>query len=139
MRIYSFLSPVLTEKTKRVTDFGKDFQNQIDLMLSVMGTSLGVGLAAPQVGESLKFFVAAHENKKYVIVNPKIVWRSFENEIDIEGCLSIPNFQKQVERSKTIGIIAQNRYGDKIEMEVTGYLARIFQHEIDHLNGILIN
>jgi peptide deformylase len=138
MKIYTYPSPILTKKTKKVTDFGKDFQSLVDIMLAKMRFSLGVGLAAPQVGESIKLFVAEYETKLYVIANPKIEWRSFDMETDIEACLSLPGQKRYIERSKAIGISGKDRYGKDIKMDVEGYLARIFQHEIDHLNGILI-
>ncbi len=145
MRIYTVPSPVLIEKTKQITDFGSEFQILVDKMFMTMRLVPGVGLAAPQVGESLKLFVVEYIDeekqsiKLYTIANPKIEWRSFEQELGIEGCLSIPRLQANVERSKAMGISGLDRYGKKLEIEADGYLARIFQHEIDHLNGILIS
>lgn len=138
MKIYTKPSFLLTEKTKKVTDFGNEFQSLVDLMIAMMHFNLGVGLAAPQIGEPLKLFVAEYENKLYVIANPKIEWRSFDREVGMEGCLSIPSRNEYIERSKSIGISGIDRHGNKTEMDIEGYLARIFQHEIDHLNGILI-
>jgi peptide deformylase len=139
MKIYKVYSPFLTEKTEKVKDFGKEFQSLIDRMIFTMRFSGGIGLAAPQVGEALKLFVAENDNKIYVIANPKIRYRSFEIESGLEGCLSLPLQREYVERSKSIGISGSDRYGNKIEIDADGLLARIFQHEIDHLNGILIS
>lgn len=144
MRIYKTPSQILTKKAKNVTDFGDDFQKLINDMFATMMLSGGVGLAAPQIGESLNLFVVEYLDmdkkiaKRYTIVNPKIEWRSFDRESEIESCLSIPSYSIDKERSKSIGISCLDRYGNKSEIEVSGYLARIFQHEIDHLNGILI-
>ena len=73
----------------------------------------------------------------FVVVNPKIVWHSQDVVDGIEGCLSIPGYLGEVERSDAIRIRAQNRHGKKVKMRLTGWTARIFQHEIDHLNGVL--
>jgi len=144
MRIYKVPSEVLRAKTKKVTNFGKETQDLIDKMLATMRLAMGVGLAAPQVGESLKLFVAEHIDIEkeiadvYVVANPKIEWRSFDMKYDGEACLSVPRYQTYIERSTKVGISGLDRFGNKLEIEAEGYLARVFQHEIDHLNGVLI-
>lgn len=137
MKIYRYPSYLLTEKTNKVKDFGQEFQSLVDLMIGTMIFNLGVGLAAPQVGEPLRIFVAQSDTI-HILVNPTIKWCSFEMTEDDEGCLSIPRTLLPVKRFKCIGIDYQDRYGDKKEISAEDYLARIFQHEIDHLNGIMI-
>jgi len=104
-----------------------------------------VGLAAPQVNESLRLLVVefGDENdeevppKLYTLVNPEIVRASKETEVGVEGCLSIPGFVGDVERSQSVTIKGQSRRGQPLRIKANGWLARIFQHEIDHLDGVL--
>jgi peptide deformylase len=104
-----------------------------------------VGLAAPQIGESLRLVVVEYtededENakpKKYVLINPEIVKRSEETVTDLEGCLSLPGLVGSVERHQSVTVKAKNRFGKPLKIEAEEWLARIFQHEIDHLDGVL--
>jgi peptide deformylase len=106
----------------------------------------GVGLAAPQVGLSERLIVVEYDEndevedspkKLYVVVNPEIIKMSEETEKGIEGCLSIPALVGEVERSREVVVRGQNRRGQPVKIKAGGWLARIFQHEIDHLDGIL--
>jgi peptide deformylase len=106
-------------------------------MFAEMYRSDGVGLAAPQVGMPYKFFVMDDGENKKTVINPKINFFSEEKIIFEEGCLSIPEIFAELERPKTIKVEYYNENGEKIEEELTDYTARIFQHENDHLNGIL--
>jgi peptide deformylase len=143
--IYKFPHPVLRLKAKPVKDFDQEFQTLVDDMLETMRQAPGVGLAAPQVGESLQLVVVefGHEDdetvpkKTYVIVNPEIVKRSEELVTDVEACLSVPELAGEVERHQSIVVKAQDRHGQQRKLTLHGWLARIFQHEIDHLNGVL--
>lgn len=143
--IYKFPHPVLRLKAKPVKDFDQDFQTLVDDMLETMRSAPGVGLAAPQVGESVQLVVVefGHEDdenvpkKTYVIVNPEIVKRSDELVTDVEACLSVPDLAGEVERHHSIVVKAQDRHGHQRKLTLHGWLARIFQHEIDHLNGVL--
>ncbi|MGM0640762.1 MAG: peptide deformylase [Thermotogota bacterium] len=129
--------PVLRGKTEEIKIFDERFRDLIDKMYSEMYKSDGVGLAAPQVGMPYKFFVMDDGQGKKAVINPKILSFSDENITFEEGCLSIPEIFAEIERPKTIKVEYYNEYGEKIEEELTDYTARIFQHENDHLNGIL--
>lgn len=137
--------PVLRRKARKVTDFGAGLQELIDDMVETMRTAPGVGLAAPQVNTSFQLIVVEfgdEENddappKLYTVVNPEIVKPSRETEMGTEGCLSVPGFVGDVERSISVTVKGQNRYGQPLKTKAQGWLARIFQHEIDHLNGVL--
>ena len=143
--IVTFPEPSLRLKSKQVTKFDIELQTLIDNMFETMRAAPGVGLAAPQIGESLRLVVVEYsededENakpKKYVLVNPEIVKRSEEMVTDIEGCLSLPGLAGMVERHEAVTIKAKNRFGKPLKIEAEGWLARIFQHEIDHLDGVL--
>ena len=142
--IVTFPEPSLRLKSKQVTKFDIELQTLIDNMFETMRAAPGVGLAAPQIGESLRLVVVDYtededENakpKKYVLVNPEIVKRSEEMVTDIEGCLSLPGLAGMVERHEAVTIKAKNRFGKPLKIEAEGWLARIFQHEIDHLDGV---
>ena len=143
--IVTFPEPSLRLKSKQVTKFDTELQTLIDNMIETMGAAPGVGLAAPQIGESLRLVVVEYTEdededarpKKYVLVNPEIVKRSEEMVTDIEGCLSLPGLAGKVERHEAVSIKAKNRFGKPLKIEAEGWLARIFQHEIDHLDGVL--
>ncbi|MCS7010317.1 MAG: peptide deformylase [Anaerolineales bacterium] len=138
--------PVLRRKAKKVTDFGPELQRLIEDMIKTMRAAPGVGLAAPQVGVLQRVIVVEYpENEDdenapkrlYVVVNPEIKEMSVETEVGVEGCLSIPGVQGEVERARALIVRGQNRRGQPVKLKVTGWTARIFQHEIDHLEGIL--
>jgi len=143
--IVTFPDPFLKLKAKQVTKFDTELQTLVDNMFETMRAAPGVGLAAPQIGESLRLVVVEYtededENakpKKYVLVNPEIVKRSEEMITDIEGCLSLPGLAGRVERHEAVTVKAKNRFGKPLKIEAEGWLARIFQHEIDHLEGVL--
>lgn len=137
---------VLRRKARKVTEFDKELQKTIDDMTETMREAPGVGLAAPQVGLPERLVVVEYEEddekedsprKLYVVVNPEIISASEETEMGIEGCLSIPGLVGEVERSLEIVVRGQNRRGQLVKIKANGWLARIFQHEIDHLDGIL--
>jgi len=137
--------PVLRKETQPVEAFDADLQKMIDDMVDTMRDEPGVGLAAPQVGVSRKVIVVefGDENdpekpeKLYAVINPEIVSFSEDLETGIEGCLSIPGMVGEVERPLAIVVKGKNPQGKKIKIKAHGWLARIFQHEIDHLNGVL--
>ena len=138
-------NPVLRRKARKVTDFGPDLQALIDDMVDTMREAPGVGLAAPQVDSPLQVIVVEfgqEDNeeappKLYTLVNPEIVRSSPEMVVGTEGCLSVPGFIGEVERVEQITMKGQNRRGQHVRIKAGGWLARIFQHEIDHLNGVL--
>lgn len=137
--------PVLRKKARKVTDFGPELQKLIEDMIDTMRAAPGVGLAAPQVGVSQRVIVVEYgdeenENaplKLYTLVNPEIARSSDVLVIGSEGCLSIPGFVGDVERLENITIKGLNRFGKPVRVKADNWLARVFQHEIDHLDGIL--
>lgn len=143
--IVTFPTPSLRLKSKKVSKFDAELQTLIDNMFETMRAAPGVGLAAPQIGQSIRLVVVEYredgdENakpRKYVLVNPEIIKRSEEKVTDIEGCLSVPGLAGKVERHEAITVRAKNRFGKSLKIDAEGWLARIFQHEIDHLDGVL--
>lgn len=137
--------PVLRRKARRITTVDKDLQKLIDDMIETMREAPGVGLAAPQVGISSRLIVVEYgddedENaprKLYTVINPEIVEASEETETGIEGCLSVPDLVGEVQRHSRIVVKGLNRFGKPTRIKAEGWLARIFQHEIDHLEGVL--
>ncbi len=140
----------LREKTRPVTKFDDDLQTLIDNMIETLREASGAGLAAPQIGQRLQLAVIQalpeeddegeqipDSRELFVIVNPKVVWESREVVDGIEGCLSIPGYWGEVERAVAIRVRAQDRHGKKIKLRLSGWTARIFLHEIDHLHGVL--
>lgn len=136
---------ILHHKAHKVTDFSASLSILVNDMIETMRAEPGVGLAAPQVGVSLRVIVVEYgEDEKevsaprlYTVVNPEIIRFSEEIELGIEGCLSVPGFAGEVNRSLSITLKGQNLKGKAMRIKAKGWLARIFQHEIDHLNGIL--
>jgi peptide deformylase len=136
---------ILRHKAHKVTDFGPEFQALVDDMVETMREAPGVGLAAPQVGESIRLIVVEFGDeededapaKLYAMVNPEITRRSDETLLGTEGCLSIPGIQGEVERAAAVTVKGLNRRGRPMTVKAKGWLARIFQHEIDHLDGVL--
>jgi peptide deformylase len=137
--------PVLRKETQPVEAFDDDLQKLIDDMVETMRDEPGVGLAATQVGLSRKLIVVEFGDeddpekpaKLYAVANPEITTISEETEFGIEGCLSIPGMVGEVERYAAIVVKGKNAKGKSIKIKAHGWLARIFQHEIDHLDGVL--
>ena len=141
---------VLRRKARPVTTFDKDLQTLIDDMVDTMRDAPGVGLAAPQVGVSQRLIVIEYAEppeegdeekevkpKLYVMANPEIVKTSEDKVLGVEGCLSIPGLVGEVDRHTMVQVKGFNRRGQTMKVKAEGWLARIFQHEIDHLNGVL--
>jgi len=144
--IVALPDPVLRRKARPVTRFDADLQTLVDDMIDTMREAPGVGLAAPQVGVSERVIVVEYvedeeaedaPKKLYVMVNPEIKKFSEEKEIGIEGCLSVPGWQGEVERALEVTVKGQTRRGQPMKVKAKGWMARIFQHEIDHLNGVV--
>src|SRR3972149_2473930 len=150
-QIVTLPEPVLRRKAHTVTKFDKNLQTLIDDMIETMRAAPGVGLAAPQVSISERLIVVEYgeeeedesegqqegPKKLFVMINPEIVRTSPETLMGVEGCLSIPNLVGEVERHAVIQVKGLNRHGKPMKVKAEGWLARIFQHEIDHLNGML--
>ncbi len=131
--------PVLREKSKAVKQIDGSIINlSRDMIDSVSsGNQLGVGLAAPQIGVSKRVIVLNYEGNMETYINPRLTVLDEEQEIAEEGCLSVPNIRADVKRHKKVKFSALKLDGQKIDLEAEGMLARIFQHEIDHLDGLL--
>lgn len=136
---------VLRRKAHKVTDFGKDFQTLVTNMIDTMRDAPGVGLAAPQVAVSMRLIVVEYGDdedeevpkKLYVVANPEIIEKSEEMVLGVEACLSVPDLVGEVDRHERIVVKGVNRHGKPIKIKAQGWLARIFQHEIDHVDGIV--
>jgi peptide deformylase len=137
--------PTLRRKAHKVKDFGPGLQTLIDDMVETMRVAPGVGLAATQINISLRVIVVEYGDeddeevslKLYTIVNPEISHYSAETVIGTEACLSVPGIAGEVERPEAIIVKGFNRHGQALKIKADGWLARIFQHEIDHLDGVL--
>ena len=145
LEIITLPNPILRKKAHKVTDFGKEFRTLVADMVETMRDAPGVGLAAPQVAVPLRLIVVEYgddedENmpkKLFIVANPEIIEKSEEMVFGIEGCLSVPDLIGEVERHESVVVKGQNRQGQPVKIKASGWLARIFQHEIDHLDGIV--
>ena len=144
--------PVLRQRARPVTDFGPGLQELIENMLETMQASDGVGLAANQVAVPAQVITVQmplpeeedpddpsppHAGELFTLVNPRIAWHSHSTVEGVEGCLSLPGIAGEVERYQEVRVDGLDRHGKKFRMRFEGWVARIFQHEIDHLNGVL--
>ena len=144
-KIITVPNNVLRQKAHPVKKFNKELHTLIDDMTETMRDAPGVGLAAPQIGILEQVIVIEFgdeedpeaPSKLYAVVNPEIVRASDEKVMGVEGCLSIPGIVGDVERSTSVMVRGQNRNGKKVKYKLDGWVARIFQHEIDHLSGVL--
>ena len=129
--------PVLRQKARRVPRIDSSIQQLIDDMVETMQQTKGVGLAAPQVGVSLRVVVLQKPGEEPIaIINPEIVKRAGEREVT-EGCLSIPGYAGDIKRSVSVTVKGRDRQGKTIRIKATGLMAQALEHELDHLNGIL--
>ncbi|HQZ99907.1 MAG TPA: peptide deformylase [Thermoflexales bacterium] len=137
--------PVLRRKAKKVEKVTPEIRKLIDDMLETMRAQRGIGLAAPQVGIALRVAVVEIEKDEdtpgsgqtYVLVNPELAKTSAEEDENQEGCLSIPGWRGMVQRPSRVTVRAMDREGNRVKIDAEGYVARAFQHEIDHLDGVL--
>lgn len=136
--IRTFGDPVLKTRAAPVDTFDESLARLADEMLATMREREGVGLAANQVGRLKRIFVAALEDEEFVVVNPVIEEVTDRREKDTEGCLSIPGIQVEVERADEISLSGHDITGAPLRIAASGLMARIFQHELDHLDGVLI-
>ncbi|MFN8499313.1 MAG: peptide deformylase [Anaerolineae bacterium] len=138
-------NPVLREKARKVGKIDESVRRLIDDMVETMREAPGVGLAAPQVGVGLRIIVVEapeeeddpQSGKVYAVINPEIVKVSPDMEEGEEGCLSIPYINGLVDRHTWVVVKGQDAQGREFRIKARDYVARIFQHEIDHLDGIL--
>jgi peptide deformylase len=138
LEIRKFGDPVLKSRATPVKEFDESLARLAEEMLETMRAHEGVGLAGNQVGRLKRIMVAAVDDKEYVVVNPVIEERSETTDKELEGCLSIPEVHVEVERAAEVKVVGRDVSGDPLEVEASGMLARVLQHEIDHLDGVLI-
>lgn len=137
--------PVLRHRSLKVTAFDEGLSRLAEDMIDTMHEANGVGLAAPQVGIVRRLIVVEmpddesypHPGERWVLANPEIVKASRETETDLEGCLSVTGYVGMVERPAEVVIRGQDLTGRKVRIKAEGYVARVFQHEMDHLDGVL--
>ena len=132
--------PVLKSRATEVDRFDDTLRNQVGRMAGIMSDAFGVGLAAPQLGISQRVLVyrVGQDAPVIVLVNPEVEWSGDDSEAFDEGCLSIPGIELEVERPVHVRVRARDEHGDLRLVEASGLEARVIQHEIDHLDGVLI-
>lgn len=148
LHIYEYPDPILKKVADPVAEVTDEIRQLADDMVETMYAAPGIGLAAPQVGHSIRLLVmdvgnydAEEETRSrdlLVLINPEIVWESEEQRVFDEGCLSVPDFNAEVERPAQVHVRALDRSGKEILLECDDMRAVCVQHEIDHLNGITI-
>ena len=139
-QIRQFGDPALRTPALPITEFDEALRDDVERMATIMYDARGVGLAAPQIGSLRRLVVirGGEDEPVMVLCNPRVVWRSEEEETDFEGCLSIGEVSVEVSRAVAVRVEAQDIEGRTFELEPEGYGARVVQHEIDHLDGILM-
>lgn len=139
-QIVQFGDPVLKSRASEVREFDQALSDEVERMFELMNDGLGVGLAATQVGKlrRLLVFQTNADATPQELVNPEIEWLSDETETSVEGCLSIPRVIVEVDRPLFARVRGQDRTGAEVLIEASGHEARVLQHEIDHLDGVLI-
>ncbi|MDP2909755.1 MAG: peptide deformylase [bacterium] len=140
LKIRKFNDPVLRKRAKRVWKIDEEIHRLILNMEETIKEKQGVGLAAPQIGVLKKAIVVETDprtQKTIALINPKIVKKSKEKSSYTEGCLSFPDIFLEIRRPRQVTVKGQDMNGRKIEIKADGLLARVLQHEIDHLNGIV--
>jgi peptide deformylase len=132
--------PVLKSKASPVSTFGPELRSEVERMIQIMRDGLGVGLAATQLGvlRRLLVFQAGPDSEPTALINPEIEWVSEELALAEEGCLSLPRVTMDVERPHFVRVGGRDAEGERIRIEAAGLEARVLQHEIDHLDGVLI-
>ena len=138
--IHRYGDPVLKSRATPVDRFDETLRNQVARMAGIMTDAFGVGLAAPQLGISQRVLVyrVGQDAPVIALVNPEVDWKGEESEQMEEGCLSIPGIQLDVDRPVHVRVRAHDEQGDERTVEASGLEARVIQHEIDHLDGVLI-
>jgi peptide deformylase len=139
-KVVKFGDPVLKSRASAVGDFGPELRAEVDRMIAIMRDGMGVGLAATQLGvlRRVLVFQAGPDSEPTGLVNPAIEWLSDEVVVAEEGCLSLPRVAMDVERSLHARLGGLDVEGEPMTIEASGLEARVLQHEIDHLDGVLI-
>lgn len=135
--IFTSDKPVLRQKARPIQRVDGTIRKTLDDMVDTMRAAPGVGLAGPQIGLSQRLVVVEYEDRLYRLVNPELTWTSAERDLADEGCLSIPGYVGTVERHARVRLRAKDHKGKNFSLVADGWLARIFQHELDHLDGVL--
>lgn len=150
-KIHTIPDPILLQKSEKIREIDDEIkklaQNLVDT-LNMASEPEGTGLAANQIGVAKRMCIVRNFfpdpanprstlSEDFILINPKIISESRETDVDWEGCLSVPNAYGRVERYKKIKVIAQDLAGDTLKFKATGFFARVIQHELDHLDGIL--
>lgn len=138
--VVQFGDPVLKSKASPISNFGPELRAEVERMIAIMRDGMGVGLAATQLGvlRRLLVFQAGSDAEPTALVNPEIEWLSDEVVVAEEGCLSLPRVSMDVERPLYARVSGRDGEGEPIVIEAAGLEARVLQHEIDHLDGVLI-
>lgn len=138
--VVKFGDPVLKSKASPVRDFGPELRAEVERMVSIMRDGMGVGLAATQLGilRRLLVFQAGADSEPTALINPEVEWLSDEVVVAEEGCLSLPRVSMDVERPLHARFSGLDVDGEPIRLEASGLEARVLQHELDHLDGVLI-
>jgi peptide deformylase len=138
--VVKFGDPVLKSVASPVASFGPELRSEVERMIAIMRDGMGVGLAATQLGvlRRVLVFQAGSDGEPTALVNPTVEWSSEEASIAEEGCLSLPRVSMDVERPLHVRVSGLDVDGEPIELEASGLEARVLQHEIDHLDGVLI-
>ena len=138
--VVKFGDPVLKSKASPVANFNPELRTEVERMIEIMRDGLGIGLAATQLGvlRRLLVFQAGPESEPAALINPEIEWLSDEMAVAEEGCLSLPRVSMDVERPLFARFSGRDVEGEPIVIEAAGLEARVLQHEIDHLDGVLI-
>jgi len=136
LKIVKFPNPLLRKKSKVVKKVTPEIVKLIDDMIETMQAAPGVGLAAPQVGKSLRVMVADIGQNPIALVNPKIIKKS-GSQVFTEGCLCLPGVEAPIERASQVVVKGWGREGKTVEIEAEGLLATVLQHEVDHLEGVV--
>ena len=137
LKIRTLPDPVLRQKAKRVTKIDASIQKLVDDMVDTMRAAPGVGLAAPQIGVSLRIAVIEIPGEDVItLINPEVIKRQGERVLE-EACLSVPDYQGEIKRSVTVRVKAQDRQGKEFRIKGEELLAQALEHETDHLNGTL--
>jgi peptide deformylase len=149
MKIVTVPSKILREKSKKIEKIDKKISRLIKDMLETMHEVGGLGISAPQIGKSLRLAIIESKGGKRkngdslpkipltVLINPEVLWCSDKQEKSDEGCLSVPNIWGEVERPESIRIKTLDENGKTSEIKASGLFARVIQHEMDHLEGII--
>ncbi len=136
-KILKYPNPILKKKAEKVKEITEEIKNLGRDMIEILEINQGVGLASSQVGELKRIIAVRFEDRPRIFINPVILKKSKETEVIEEGCLSFPGLFLKIKRAKEIEVKALDENGKEIRIKDNGLISRIFQHEIDHLEGIL--